>query len=150
MWKRAPSVGAGCGGQEDERKRTAVDVVVIEMGGIKTGCYFLAWDESGGGPVLLARRCPAWRRREPDLRLLRGTWEGMPGHRRPRLFLRWLVVGRVSERMNREKDGVALPGMLADRLVVAVKLLSWGVERRGRLNFVDRGSINQETLGGIG
>ena len=25
-----------------------------------------------------------------------------------------------------------------------------GVERRGRLNFVDRGSINQETLGGIG
>lgn len=76
--------------------------------------------------MLLARRCPAWRRREPDLRLLRGVWEGMPGHHRPRLFLRWLVVGRVSERMNREKDGVALPGMLADRLVVAVKLLSWG------------------------
>ncbi len=74
----------------------------------------------------------------------------MPGHHRPRLFLRWLVVGRVSERMNREKDGVALPGMLADRPVVAVKLLSRGVERRGRLNFVDRGSINQETLGGIG
>jgi len=25
---------------------------------------------------LLARRCPAWRRREPDLRHSRGTWEG--------------------------------------------------------------------------
>ena len=45
MWKRAPSVGAGCGDQEDERERTAVDVVVIEMGGIKTGCYFLGWDK---------------------------------------------------------------------------------------------------------
>jgi hypothetical protein len=28
------------------------------------------------GARLLARRCPAWRRREPGLRLSRGTWEG--------------------------------------------------------------------------
>jgi hypothetical protein len=28
------------------------------------------------GVRLLARRCPAWRRREPGLRLSRGTWEG--------------------------------------------------------------------------
>jgi hypothetical protein len=27
---------------------------------------------------LLARRCPACRRREPGLRLSRGTWEGWP------------------------------------------------------------------------
>src|SRR3954447_5139593 len=27
---------------------------------------------------LLARRCPAGRRREPSLRLSRGTWEGCP------------------------------------------------------------------------
>ena len=27
---------------------------------------------------LLARRCPAYRRREPGLRLPRGTWEGWP------------------------------------------------------------------------
>jgi hypothetical protein len=30
------------------------------------------------GVRLLARRCPAWRRREPDLLLPCGTWEGMP------------------------------------------------------------------------
>jgi len=28
------------------------------------------------GARRLARRCPAWRRREPGLRLPRGTWEG--------------------------------------------------------------------------
>ena len=28
------------------------------------------------GARVLARRCPAWRRREPGLRLSRGTWEG--------------------------------------------------------------------------
>lgn len=58
MWKRAPSLGAGCGDQEDERERTAVDVVVIEMGGIKTGCYFLGWDESGGGPCVAGQAVP--------------------------------------------------------------------------------------------
>src|SRR5438034_2178866 len=30
------------------------------------------------GTRLLARRCPAYRRREPGLRLSRGTWEGWP------------------------------------------------------------------------
>ena len=30
------------------------------------------------GARLLARRCPACRRREPGLRLLHGTWEGRP------------------------------------------------------------------------
>jgi hypothetical protein len=29
------------------------------------------------GARLLARRCPAWRRREPDLLLSHGTWEGV-------------------------------------------------------------------------
>jgi len=40
---------------------------------------------------LLARRCPACRRREPGLRLSRGTWEG-----RPRYGCRWGVVARGS------------------------------------------------------
>jgi hypothetical protein len=39
---------------------------------------------------LLARRCPACRRREPDLRLSRGTWEGRPRYCYP--------FGRVCER----------------------------------------------------
>src|SRR5450756_2072969 len=34
---------------------------------------------------LLARWCPAWRRREPGLRLLHGTWEGMPRYLRPQV-----------------------------------------------------------------
>jgi len=32
------------------------------------------------GARWLARRCPAWRRREPDLLLLDGTWEGVLRH----------------------------------------------------------------------
>jgi hypothetical protein len=35
------------------------------------------------GARLLARRCPAWRRREPGLRLLHGTWEGGCRHHHP-------------------------------------------------------------------
>jgi len=35
------------------------------------------WDESGGVSVMLARRCPAWRRREPGLLRLRETGEGV-------------------------------------------------------------------------
>jgi hypothetical protein len=35
------------------------------------------------GARLLARWCPAWRRRESGLRLLHGTWEGGCRHRRP-------------------------------------------------------------------
>ncbi len=35
------------------------------------------------GARLLARRCPAWRRRESGLRLLHGTWEGGCRHCRP-------------------------------------------------------------------
>jgi hypothetical protein len=44
-----------------------------------------AWGCPGmglAGARLLARRCPAWRRRESGLRLSRGTWEGGHRHRR--------------------------------------------------------------------
>jgi len=36
------------------------------------GCF----RTSLAGARVLARRCPAWRRRAPGLRLSRGTWEG--------------------------------------------------------------------------
>ena len=36
------------------------------------------------GVRVLARRCPACRRREPGLLLLHGTWEGMPRYCGPR------------------------------------------------------------------
>ena len=44
-----------------------------------------AWGCPGmslAGARVLARRCPAWRRRESGLRLSRGTWEGGCRHRR--------------------------------------------------------------------
>jgi hypothetical protein len=47
---------------------------------IKTGTVKWCRDELGGARVL-ARRCPAWRRRESDLRLLCGTWESAWRHR---------------------------------------------------------------------
>jgi hypothetical protein len=65
----------------------------------------------------LARRCPAWRRREPGLRLLHGTWEGVPRHCR----LGW--VGGERERLEAETEGLSTVcvGALADRLVVVGK-----------------------------
>ena len=52
--------------------------------------YLIRWHRNRGvvglpgmslaGARVLARRCPAWRRREPGLRLLHGTWEGEPRH----------------------------------------------------------------------
>jgi hypothetical protein len=45
-----------------------------------------AWGCPGrslAGARLLARRCPAWRRRESGLRLSRGTWEGGRRYRVP-------------------------------------------------------------------
>src|SRR6266540_3149845 len=47
------------------------------LGDIRTG-YSFRPGISLAGVRLLARRCPAWRRREPDLLLPYGTWEGMP------------------------------------------------------------------------
>jgi len=47
------------------------------------------------GARLLARRCPVCRRREPDLRLLHGTWEGG--------FWYWCSVHR--ERGTERKSG---------------------------------------------
>ena len=55
----------------------AVDVSLFKSGDIETGRSCAAGMRLAGTRVL-ARRCPAWRRREPDLRPLRGTWEGVP------------------------------------------------------------------------
>ncbi len=45
------------------------------------GCFRM----SLAGARVLARWCPAWRRREPGLRLSRGTWEGGCRHCAPAL-----------------------------------------------------------------
>jgi hypothetical protein len=53
------------------------------------------------GARVLARRCPAWRRREPGLRLSRGTWEGGRRHCLPVLAGREVRGSALSGR-NRE------------------------------------------------
>jgi hypothetical protein len=71
------------------------------------------------GARVLARWCPACRRREPDLRHLRGTWEGRPRHCCP--WWGWREgVSRGRRTVGIEYRRV---GVLADRLVVVVKFL---------------------------
>lgn len=74
---------ASGGDQEGERKQTADDMSKHTETTSKPGCHFGS-GMSLAGARLLARRCPAWRRREPDLRLLHGTWEGVAPTRRRR------------------------------------------------------------------
>src|SRR5438034_7987806 len=84
------------------------------------------------GARVLARRCPAWRRREPGLRLLRGTWEGERRHCRPAPGLGWVARGSVPGSRNCEalSTVVALAGGPARSSGEAPVM---GVERRGRL-----------------
>src|SRR5665811_452670 len=102
-----------------------------ELGGIETGASFWFRDEPGGCPYL-ARRCPAWRRRESGLRLLYGTWEGESRHSR------WLLA------TDRRRQGVSQAGRTREGLSTVARLaggpvrssgevLVMGVERRGRV-----------------
>jgi len=55
----------------------AVDASLLDKAVSKPGVTF--WlGMSLADTRLLARWCPAWRRREPDLRLSCGTWESVP------------------------------------------------------------------------
>jgi len=57
----------------------AVDASLLEKMASEPGVTF--WPGmSLADTRLLARWCPAWRRREPDLRLSCGTWESAPRH----------------------------------------------------------------------
>jgi len=71
------------------------------------------------GARLLARRCPACRRREPGLLLPCGTGEGVSGY---------FLPGQAGEREYPKRpaaarDWVPSPDALADRLVVVTRLL---------------------------
>jgi len=61
--------------------------------------HFGSFGMSLAGARLLARWCPAWRRREPDLRLLHGTWEGVSRHGR------WDMPGGERECVEQQKLG---------------------------------------------
>ena len=59
----------------------AVDASLLDKEASKPGVTF--WPGmSLAGTRLLARWCPAWRRREPGLRLSCGTWESAPRYGR--------------------------------------------------------------------
>src|SRR5450755_4059989 len=81
------------------------------------------------GPVLLAWWCPAWRRRDPGLRLLHGTGEGERSKAAVRACgsVRRAARGSVP---TADTGGIEyrLRRALADWLVLAVKslLLGWG------------------------
>ena len=72
------SCEASGGDREGERKRIVADVSKLEQVASKPG-RGRGSGMSLAGVRLLARRCPACRRREPGLRRSRGTGEGAPG-----------------------------------------------------------------------
>ena len=84
------------------------------------------------GARLLARWCPAWRRRESGLRLLHGTWEG--GCRYCQLGANKLGLARGSALSGGNREALSTdaacaggPARSSDEALVI------GVERRGRL-----------------
>jgi len=64
------------------RKTIAVEVSKLIQTASKPG-YVFDLGMSLTDTRLLVRWCPAWRWREPDLLLPRGTWEGVPWNCRP-------------------------------------------------------------------
>src|SRR5436190_22648907 len=99
------------------------------------------------GARLLARRCPAWKRRESGLLLSRGTGEGAPRYPRPARAVR----GSVPPGGNRE--GLSTVAGRAGGLPRGSdEARVRGVERRGRVirdgcSF-DQAEVLREELGG--
>src|SRR5215213_4816982 len=78
--------------------------VVTQPRGIKTECRSSARDESGGFPRSLARRCPACRRREPDL----GLYVEHGRHASTLLStIEWMIRGRC--RIGENRKAVIVP-----------------------------------------
>jgi hypothetical protein len=101
------------------------------------GCF----RTSLAGARLLARRCPAWRRREPGLRLLRGTWEGgrrycapVPGRGRAR--------GSALSGGNRKALSTVFTGFQPAVSPEALKKMSQQV-RRWRIHTRTRHDLNE-------
>jgi hypothetical protein len=126
--------------QEGERKRTADDMSKHTQTTPKPGCHFGS-GMSLAGARLLARRCPAWRRREPGLRLLHGTWEGVA----PILHDRTMCgnatgsasSGRTRKTLSTVAGHAGGPARISDEVSVM------GMERRGRVVRGSVRSINQ-------
>jgi hypothetical protein len=106
------------------------------------------------GARLLARRCPAWRRRESGLRLLHGTWEGGCRHRRP--WRRKAPGGERERAVRRKPEALSTVAASAGGPARSSgEALVTGVERRGRLicrsvRANNRGLPREEAGGHVG
>ena len=99
------------------------------------------------GARLLARRCPVWRRREPGLRLVHGTWEGRCRYGCSGRF--GVATGSASSGGNREAlstVAVSVGGSARSSGDVPVM----GAEQRGRLICGTASSGNHLLVGGLG
>ena len=96
------------------------------------------------GAEFLARRCPAWRRREPDLRLSHGTWEGMPRYG----FHFGASERECAEQQNCEASSTDA-GCAGGPARSSGETLVMGVERRGRTIRAGE-AVNRLWSGGAG
>ena len=96
------------------------------------------------GACLLARRCPAFRRREPGLLLPRGTGEGVPGHA-PACFR---PGGRERPERPKRQGLSTVAGLAGGPARSSGDARVMRAERRGRVvrGFVR--SVNRDDLGG--
>src|SRR5258705_7339102 len=85
------------------------------------------------GARLLARWCPAWKRREPDLLLLHGTWEGVPRHCPTGPRQRAIVGERERPKRQNRKGLSTVAGHAGGPARSSEEAPVTGVERRGRV-----------------
>jgi hypothetical protein len=131
--------------QEGERKRIAAEVSKRNEMASKLGQWGCP-RTSLVGARRLARWCPAWRRREPGLRLSRGTWEGLSRHCHPRRDRR-VVIGSAASGWDR-KALSTVAGQAGGPARSSEEAPVVGVEPRGRVACGCVRSINRTSRPG--
>ena len=116
--------------QVGTRKTIAVDASLLNEVASKPGRLFGSGMSLAGARVL-ARWCPAWRQREPGLRLSYGTWEGGPRYRCP-CCTGQAATGSAPSGRNR-KGLSTVAGFAGGPACSSGEALVMRVERRGRI-----------------
>ena len=130
--------------QEGERERIVADVSKETQMASKPG-RLVCSGMSLAGAHRLARRCPACRRREPDLRLPCGTGEGAFR----RCPLRWATGRSAAVRsVGRRRRESTVAGRAGGPARSSGEGLVIRLERRGRVIRGDVRSINSGAAGG--
>jgi hypothetical protein len=131
--------------QEGERKRIAAEVSKRNETASKLGQWGCS-KTSLAGARRLARRCPAWRRREPGLRLSRGTWEGLSRHCHPG---REVLVATGSAASGWDRKALStVAGQAGGPAHSSEEAPVMGVEPRGRVARGGVRSINRTSCPG--